>query len=79
MAQGFTLSTEFQARYGAMSNAAFVQALYDNSGLAAGAAGGPLAWQDYLASHTRVELIAAWIGNAEVQAAQFGTQGLWLV
>jgi hypothetical protein len=38
-----------------------------------------LAWQDYLASHTRVELIAAWIGNAEVQAAQFGTQGLWLV
>jgi Ca2+-binding RTX toxin-like protein len=79
LAAGFTGSVEFQARYGAMSNAAFVQALYDNSGLAANAAGGAASWLDYLAGHTRGDLVGAWIANADVQAAQFGGNGLWLL
>jgi hypothetical protein len=79
LAAGFAGSAEFQARYGAMSNAAFVQALYDNSGLAANAAGGAASWQDYLAGHTRAELLGAWIANADVQLAQFGGNGLWLL
>ena len=79
LARGFDGSGEFQARFGGMSNAAFVQALYDNSGLAASTAGGSAQWQDYLASHSRAELIGAWVANADVQAAQFGGNGLWLV
>ena len=62
-----------------MSDAGFVQALYANSGLADSAAGGAATWQAYLASHTRVELIGAWIAQDAVRAAQFGADGLWLV
>jgi hypothetical protein len=62
-----------------MGDAAFVKALYDNSGLDAAAAGGMGAWQGYLANHTRAELIAQWIAQDSVVHAQFGTAGLWLV
>ncbi|WP_373888128.1 DUF4214 domain-containing protein [Massilia sp. Root418] len=78
-AAGFAASAEFKARYDAVSDAAFVQALYANSGLADSAAGGIATWQAYLAGHTRAELIGAWIAQDAVQAAQFGTDGLWLV
>ena len=78
-AAGFAASAEFKARYDGVSDAAFVQALYSNSGLADTAAGGVAAWQAYLAGHTRVELVGAWIAQDAVQAAQFGTDGLWLV
>ena len=56
----------------------FVQALYANTGLQAGAAGGMQYWEDYLDTHTRVELVGNWIGNADVTEAQFGTLGLWI-
>ena len=42
------------------------------------AAGGSQLWTDYLSTHTRVELIAAWVGNDAVASAQFGAHGLWL-
>ena len=79
LAQGFAASQEFSQRYGALDDARFVQALYNNSGLAGGAAGGEQVWTDYLGHHTRAELVAAWIGNDAVAAANFGNQGLWLV
>ncbi|MGZ5199356.1 MAG: Ig-like domain-containing protein [Telluria sp.] len=79
LAQAFTTTAEYQSHYAGMGDAAFVQALYANSGLAAGAAGGEQSWQDYLAHHSRAELIAAWIGQDDVVHAQFGTNGLWLV
>jgi len=78
-AAGFAASAEFKARYDGISDAAFVQALYSNSGLADTAAGGAAAWQAYLAGHTRVELIGAWIAQHAVRDAQFGADGLWLV
>jgi hypothetical protein len=79
LAQAFTQSAEFQARYGAMNNAAFVHALYENSGLDAAVAGGAQSWEAYLANHTRAELIAAWISNDAVIAAQFINGGLSLL
>ncbi|QGZ39002.1 DUF4214 domain-containing protein [Pseudoduganella flava] len=75
LANGFAASAEFQARYGQLSDSAFVQALYANSGLAAGAAGGTAAWVNYLHDHTRAELIGTWIGQDAVVAAQFATPG----
>ncbi len=78
LALGFTGTSEFKADYDGMSNASFVHALFSNSGLTANAAGGELAWETYLATHTRAELIASWITVDGVIAAQFGTHGLWL-
>jgi hypothetical protein len=78
LAAGFAASTEFTQHYGAMSNADFVHALYSNTGLADNAAGGSQQWTDYLGTHTRVELIAAWVSNDAVVAAQFGSHGLIL-
>jgi Ca2+-binding RTX toxin-like protein len=79
LALAFTQTAEFHARFDGMGDAAFVKALYDNSGLDAAAAGGMGAWQGYLANHTRAELIAQWIAQDSVVHAQFGTAGLWLV
>ncbi|AXA89827.1 DUF4214 domain-containing protein [Massilia sp. YMA4] len=79
LAAGFAGSTEFQARYGSMDDAGFVRALYANSGLAANAAGGSAAWVDYLQTHSRAELVGAWVGQDAVHDAQFATGGLWLV
>ncbi|HEY1229937.1 MAG TPA: DUF4214 domain-containing protein, partial [Ramlibacter sp.] len=79
LAQAFTTTAEYQSHYAGMNDAAFVQALYANSGLGASAAGGMQSWQDYLGHHTRAELIAAWIGQDDVVHAQFGTNGLWLL
>jgi hypothetical protein len=72
-------SSEFQSHYASMNDTAFVQALYANSGLDAKAAGGEQSWEGYLASHTRAELIAAWITQDDVVHAQFGSSGLWIV
>ena len=79
LAQYFTASAEFESRYGGMDDAAFVQALYANSGLDGAAAGGAQGWEDFLASHTRAELVAQWIGQDGVVDAQFGAHGLWLL
>ncbi|WUR11807.1 DUF4214 domain-containing protein [[Empedobacter] haloabium] len=79
LAVGFAGSTEFQARYGDMDDAGFVRALYANSGLATNAAGGSAAWVDYLQTHSRAELVGAWVGQDAVHDAQFATGGLWLV
>ncbi|HJV00403.1 MAG TPA: Ig-like domain-containing protein [Burkholderiaceae bacterium] len=79
LAAGFAQSAEFKARYGGMDDAAFVHALFDNSGLASTDAGGSAQWTSFLANHTRAELVAAWVGNDAVAASLFGTQGLWLV
>jgi hypothetical protein len=79
LAQAVSATAEYQARYAGMNDAAFVQALYANSGLGAGAAGGMQSWQDFLGHHSRAELIAAWIGQDDVVHAQFGTHGLWLL
>jgi hypothetical protein len=78
LAQAFAGTAEFQSRFAGMGDAAFVQALYANSGLDAAAAGGMQSWQAYLGQHTRAELIASWIGQDDVLHAQFGTNGLWL-
>jgi large repetitive protein len=78
LVQGFLGADEVKARYDGISDAAFVQALYANAGLASTAAGGTQAWVSYAASHTKAELVGAWIANDDVQAAQFGAQGLWI-
>lgn len=75
LADGFALSTEFRARYDGMSDIAFVQTLYANSGLAADAAGGAVGWLTYLEHHTRAELIGTWIGQDAVLAAQLTSTG----
>ena len=77
--QGFVASAEFKARYDGLSDAAFVQALYANSGLAADAAGGQASWESYLSTHTRAELVASWLAAGDVVEAQFAGSGLWLV
>jgi len=79
LVQDFIATDEFKARYDSVSDAAFVQALYDNSGLDASAAGGTASWEGYLASHTRAELIASWLTQDGVVDAQFTGAGLWLV
>lgn len=79
LVQDFIATDEFKARYDGVSDAAFVQALYDNTGLDAGAAGGKASWESYLASHTRAELIATWLTQDGVLDAQFAGSGLWVV
>ncbi len=79
LVQDFIATDEFKARYDGISDAAFVQVLYDNSGLDAGAAGGKGSWESYLANHTRAELIATWVTQDGVVDAQFAGPGLWIV
>ena len=75
----FIHSDEFKVRYDGVSDGLFVQALYDNSGLEADAAGGKASWESYLATHTRAELVATWVAQDGVLDAQFTGPGLWLV
>ncbi len=79
LAAAFAASAEFQARYGALDDAGFVAALYDNSGLATTAAGGSATWVAYLDRHSRADLVGTWIEQEAVRDAQFATSGLWLV
>lgn len=79
LVQDFIATTEFRLRYDSLNDAAFVRALYDNSGLSAGAAGGQASWENYLTGHTRAELIAAWLNQDGVVDAQFAGAGLWVV
>jgi VCBS repeat-containing protein len=79
LVQRFIQADEVKARYDGISNAAFVKALYDNSGLDASAAGGAANWENYLATHSRAELVASWLSTDGVVNAQFAGQGLWLV
>ncbi|MBB3120043.1 DUF4214 domain-containing protein [Pseudoduganella violacea] len=78
MVNSFSASDEFQKLYGKLDNAAFVHALYANSGLAANAAGGEAAWVSYLGTHSRAELVGSWIAQDAVIQAQQAGQGLWL-
>lgn len=79
LVQDFIATAEFRLRYDSLNDAAFVQALYDNSGLNAGAAGGQASWESFLTSHTRAELIATWLNQDGVVDAQFAGAGLWAV
>lgn len=79
LVQDFIATAEFRLRYDSLNDAAFVQALYDNSGLNAGAAGGQASWESFLTSHTRAELIATWLNQDGVVDAQFAGAGLWVV
>lgn len=79
LVRAFMAGPEFDARYGGASNAQFVQALFDNSGLASSEAGGLKFWEHYLVTHSRAELVASWIANDGVADAIYGAQGLWLV
>jgi len=79
LAAAFIGSAEFTTSHGALSNAAFVALLYQNTGLASTAAGGEQSWTTYLDQHSRADMAANFIGNADVIAAQNGTQGLWLM
>jgi len=79
LVQDFIATAEFKLRYDSINDAAFVQALYDNSGLNAGAAGGQASWENYLTNHTRAELIATWLNQDGVVDAQFAGAGLWVV
>ena len=60
-------------------DAAFVRALYANSGLDGAAAGGMQEWEAFLENHTRAELVAQWIAHYSVAVAQFAGSGLWLL
>lgn len=77
MARIFIESAEFKQHYGALDDAHFVATLLANSGVTAGDGGA--AWETWLGTHTRAELVVALIADASVVSAQFGTQGLWLV
>ena len=78
LANAFAASNEFAGRYGAMSDTAFVAALYANTGLDAGALGGSGSWVAMLHDHSRAELVGAWIAQDAVREAHFGGAGLWL-
>ena len=79
LVKDFIATAEFKGRYDSVSDAAFVQALYDNSGLDASAVGGKASWESYLATHTRAELVASWLTQDSVVDAQFAGAGLWVV
>jgi len=79
LARSMSGTDEYKARYAGMSDGAFIQALFDNTGLQTNQTGGVASWQDYLHSHTRAETVAAWVTQAEVVGAQYGGDGLWLV
>ncbi|MBB3118299.1 DUF4214 domain-containing protein [Pseudoduganella violacea] len=79
MVNNFAASDEFQKLYGKLDNAAFVHALYANSGLKVTDAGGEASWVTYLGNHTRAELVGSWIAQDAVVQAQQAGQGLWLV
>ncbi|MBU4610258.1 DUF4214 domain-containing protein [Achromobacter sp. GG226] len=79
LAQAFADSAEFKERFDGLNDAQFVAALYAQSGVDGDAAGAPVFWEAYLANHSQVELIAAWVQNSDVVAAQFADGGLWVV
>jgi hypothetical protein len=79
LVSGIVNSDEYRAKYASLDDAGFVNALYQAAGLDANAAGGAEAWQSYLSTHTRAELIGAWVSNDAVIDAQQGAHGLWLV
>lgn len=79
LVSAFIGADEYKARYDGMDDAAFVDALYQAAGLEADAANGAASWEAYLSTHTRAELIGAWVSNDEVVAAETGSNGLWLV
>lgn len=78
LANAFITSQEFKANSAALSDAAFISLLYQNTGLQKSAAGGEGAWAAYLGQHTRAELVAAWVDNTAVSDSLFGTNGMWL-
>ena len=79
LVDGVMGTVEYKAKYAGMDDAQFVHSLFQAAGVAEDAAGGVAVWQDYLAGHTRAELIGKWIGDATVVHAQQDANGLWLV
>ncbi len=79
LASAFAASAEGVAFSAGKSDAQFVQMLYLNAGLSGSAVGGSASWTAYLGSHSRGEMLAAWVGNQDVQAAEFAGDGLWLI
>jgi hypothetical protein len=80
LAAGFAGSTEFQAKYGAMDNNAFVLDLYRTAGLRTTTAGGSFTWTAYLETHSRAEMIASWVGlDVMTNNPVFLNPELWLV
>ena len=76
---GFTQSSEYQARFGGTNDKQFVQALYANAGMQETAAGGVGQWEGYLATHSRDQMLVAWLGDEAVASSQFANGSLWLV
>jgi hypothetical protein len=61
-----------------LDNKAFVQLIEQNALHRAPDAASVQTWTSYLDTHSRAELVVAYVGSAEVIAAQYGAQGLWL-
>jgi hypothetical protein len=78
LAAGFVDSVEFQAHYGTLSNTAFVETIETNALQHTPDAATVATWTTYLDTHSRAEMVVALIGTPAVQAAQFGSAGLWL-
>ncbi len=78
LASRFIDSAEFRSRAGMLDDAAFVRLMQENALHHAPDAASRDAWTGYLSTHSRAEFVVALVGSAEVVAAQFGAQGLWL-
>ncbi len=79
LAARFVDCAEFKSRFGVLNNDAFVRLIEQNALQHAPDPTSVRSWSTYLDSHSRADMVAAYVGSAEVVAAQFGTQGLWLV
>ncbi|MFS2005400.1 Ig-like domain-containing protein [Duganella sp. CT11-25] len=79
LAQQFVGSREFQARFGALDNAAFATLMETNALNHAPDAASVQSWTAYLDTHSRAEMVTALIGSPDVVAAQFAGTGLVLV
>ncbi len=78
LAARFLDSAEFRAGGAALDDAAFVRLIQENALNSVADAGTLQIWTGYLETHSRAELVVAFVGSADVVAAQYGVQGLWL-
>ena len=78
LANGFLGSDEF-ARKGALDDHSFVALVTQQAYGAAASAAHQQQWEQYLATHSRAELVAQIVGDAGVASAQYGLDGLWLL
>lgn len=78
LAGQFLESGEFQKASATLGDDAFVTLLYQNALGRTADADGRAYWNAFLDEHSRADMVAAWTASAEVQAVQYGTEGLWL-